>query len=84
VVTCVSGFVRIGLLASSPPKIIVESLCNLSGGNYEQLTRFESIIESKGPDFVEFQYLSDGFGYGVYREGFDIIFHYLLGEETEN
>jgi len=83
VVTCASGFVRLGLLASNPPKQVVESLCNLSGGNFEQLCRFESVIEANGPDVVEFQYLNEGFGYGVYKEGFDIIFHYNLGEEEE-
>jgi len=84
IVICVSGFVRLGLLASNPPKPIVESLCNLSGGNFEQLLRFETAIESSGPDFVEFVFLSDGFGYGVYKEGFDIMFHYMIGEETED
>jgi len=33
-----------------------------------------------GPAFVEFQYLKEGFGYGVYPEGFDIVLHYSVSE----
>jgi hypothetical protein len=34
-----------------------------------------------GPEYAEYQYLSKGFGYGVYKEGFDVVFHYKVGEE---
>jgi len=84
VITSSEGFVRLGLLVPNPPRITVESLCNLSGGNSEQLFRFEKSIGVTGPEFAEFQYLMEGFGYGVYKEGFDIIFHYKVGEESKS
>jgi len=80
-ITSSNGFVRLGLLTPDPPKAMVESLCNLSGGNSEQLSRFEHAIGVSGPEYVEFYYLMEGFGYAVYKEGFDIIFHYKIGEE---
>jgi len=82
VITSSEGFVRLGLMAPDPPKVTVESLCNLSGGNTEQLLKFEHAIGVHGPSYVEFQFLVTGFGYGVYKEGFDIIFHYRVGEES--
>jgi len=80
VITSAEGFVRLGLMVPNPPRDAVEKLCNMTGapGN---LLRFQEEIESQGPAFAEFQYLMQGFGYGVYKEGFDVVFHYKVGEE---
>eukprot|EP01124_Arcella_intermedia_P017754 TRINITY_DN2460_c0_g1_i2.p1 TRINITY_DN2460_c0_g1~~TRINITY_DN2460_c0_g1_i2.p1 ORF type:complete len:455 (+),score=110.84 TRINITY_DN2460_c0_g1_i2:58-1365(+) len=80
IVTIKDDFVRLGILFPSPQKLMVESLCNLSGGNSEQLFKFEKAIKSK-VSFVEFQCLKQNYGYGVYKEGFDVMFHYVIGEE---
>eukprot|EP01127_Copromyxa_protea_P001430 TRINITY_DN11426_c0_g1_i1.p1 TRINITY_DN11426_c0_g1~~TRINITY_DN11426_c0_g1_i1.p1 ORF type:complete len:478 (-),score=116.38 TRINITY_DN11426_c0_g1_i1:128-1369(-) len=83
IITSSEGIVRLGLLFPTPPKSLVSSLCNLSGvPSTTNLFAFESALGGAGPQWVEFQYLMKGFGYGVYKEGFDVIFHYLVGEET--
>jgi hypothetical protein len=79
VITSSEGIVRLGLLFPQPPKSLVSSLCNLSGvPTTTSLFNFESALGVSGPEWVEFQYLMKGFGYGVYKEGFDVIFHYLV------
>lgn len=85
VITSSEGFVRIGLLQPKPSTQSVVSLCTLAGGNSQDLASFEASVSnsgSEGPMFVEYQYLMKGFGYGVYKEGFDIVFHYHVGSET--
>jgi len=81
VIVSTEGFVRLGLLIPKPTHETVVGLCQIGSGSYEELTRFQSGLQSQGPLFVEYQYLMKGFGYGVYKEGFDIVFHYLVGED---
>tara|TARA_R110002050_G_scaffold217077_1_gene353132 strand:+ start:148 stop:837 length:690 start_codon:yes stop_codon:yes gene_type:complete len=81
VITSSEGFVRLGLMAPNPSPDTVLKLCQLVKASNEQLAAFEGSLGSEGPSFVEFQYLKEGFGYGVYKEGFDIVFHYIAGEE---
>lgn len=79
IITSSEGIVRLGLLFPQPPKSLVSSLCNLSGvPSTSSLFNFEAALGVAGPEWVEFQYLMKGFGYGVYNEGFDVIFHYLV------
>lgn len=82
VITSSEGFVRIGLLVPNPTTEAVLSLCSISGGNHEELAAFEASLSKDGPSYVEYQYLMKGFGYGVYKEGFDIVFHYDVGQEV--
>jgi hypothetical protein len=81
VITSSEGFVRLGLLLPRPSADTVLKLCTIAKAEYEAITQFETQIGSDGPQYAEFQYLVEGFGYGVYQEGFDIVFHYFLGEE---
>lgn len=82
VVTSSEGIVRLGILFPSPSKQVVASLSHFSGvASPEDLHNFEAALQVAGPTFVEFQCLMKGFGYGVYKEGFDIIFHYQAGVE---
>lgn len=81
IITSSEGFVRLGLMVPNPSTDIVLKLCQLVKAGNEQLAAFEGSLGSSGPSYVEFQYLKEGFGYGVYKEGFDIVFHYLAGEE---
>jgi len=81
IITSSEGFVRLGVMAPNPSTASVLKLCQLVKAGNEQLATFEGSLGSKGPSFVEFQYLKEGFGYGVYKEGFDLVFHYLVGEE---
>mmetsp|Transcript_18258 Transcript_18258/g.30448 ORF Transcript_18258/g.30448 Transcript_18258/m.30448 type:complete len:502 (-) Transcript_18258:267-1772(-) len=82
VITSSEGFVRLGLLVPKPSQDTVKKLCSISGANYEDLFEFENSLGSSGPYFAEYQFLKEGFGYGVYKEGFDIVFHFLVGTET--
>lgn len=48
----------------------------MGGGSPDHLFQFESSLGVSGPAYAEYQFLMKGFGYGVYKEGFDIVFHY--------
>jgi len=77
IIITAKGFVRLSLFIPDPSNDLVESLCTLSGGNLTQMLNFQKLINLK-PKFAEYQYLMKGFGYGVYKEGFDVMFHYKL------
>lgn len=82
VITSSDGFVRLGILLPKPAADIVTSLCSLAQANYDDIARFQTALAStSGPAYAEYQYLMKGFGYGVYKEGFDIVFHYMVGED---
>jgi len=81
IVTSSEGFVRLGVLQPNPTTDNVLTLCDISGANKDDLAAFEGALGSDGPAYAEYQYLMKGFGYSVYKEGFDIIFHYFVGEE---
>lgn len=82
IITSSEGFVRLGLIVPHPTPAAVEALCPLVGANTRLLSEFQQCLGVDGPEYVEFQHLVPGFGYGVYKEGFDIVFHYKVGEET--
>jgi hypothetical protein len=84
VITSSEGFVRLGLMVPKPNTQTVLQLCSIAGGNNENIAAFEGslgALGSDGPTYAEYQYLMKGFGYGVYKEGFDIVFHYSVGSE---
>eukprot|EP01116_Phalansterium_solitarium_P016713 TRINITY_DN3948_c0_g1_i1.p2 TRINITY_DN3948_c0_g1~~TRINITY_DN3948_c0_g1_i1.p2 ORF type:complete len:488 (+),score=180.43 TRINITY_DN3948_c0_g1_i1:157-1620(+) len=82
VITSAEGFVRLGLQIPRPNPMMVRELCaSVSGGNPDELLQFERSLNADGPAYVEFQILMKGFGYGVYKEGFDVVFHYSAGTE---
>lgn len=81
VITSSEGFVRLGLLCPNPPRDVVQQLCSIAGASADDVIDFETALESSGPSFAEYQFLKEGFGYGVYKEGFDIVFHYVVGGE---
>jgi len=82
VVTSSEGFVRLGVLLPDPDRTALDRLSPLSGASSsDPLIRFSNSLGLAGPHFVEFQFLMKGFGYGVYKEGFDVIFHYNVGRE---
>jgi len=82
IITSSEGFVRLGILIPDPSVETVVNLCNIvAGGNKDDLAAFESALQSQGPAYAELQYLMKGFGYSVYKEGFDVVFHYNVGEE---
>eukprot|EP00178_Gracilaria_changii_P025466 TRINITY_DN78463_c0_g1_i1.p1 TRINITY_DN78463_c0_g1~~TRINITY_DN78463_c0_g1_i1.p1 ORF type:complete len:334 (-),score=50.42 TRINITY_DN78463_c0_g1_i1:70-1050(-) len=84
VITSSEGFVRVGILAPKPSTETVLDLCSFASGNHDDLAHFEGSLSVDGPAFVEYQHLTKSFGYGVYKEGFDIVFHYEVGDETSD
>jgi hypothetical protein len=81
IITSSEGFVRLGVLQPNPDTETVLNLCAISDAPKKDLAKFEGALGSNGPAWAEYQYLMKGFGYGVYKEGFDIVFHYSVGEE---
>lgn len=79
IVTSSEGFVRLGLLIPSPSADNVKSLCNIAGANHSDIFQLQSAVSASTPNYVEYQFLKEGFGYGVYKEGFDVVFHYFIG-----
>jgi len=82
IITSSEGFVRLGLLCPNPTKQTIKDLCAANGSSYGDIEDFEKALASNGPAFVEYQFLKEGFGYGVYKEGFDIVFHYNVDSDT--
>eukprot|EP01092_Planopodium_desertum_P006816 TRINITY_DN2795_c0_g2_i1.p1 TRINITY_DN2795_c0_g2~~TRINITY_DN2795_c0_g2_i1.p1 ORF type:complete len:159 (+),score=3.20 TRINITY_DN2795_c0_g2_i1:43-477(+) len=76
-------FVRIGLLSPEPSTETVLALCELLKVKHGDLAMLEGFLSVLGPAWVEFQYLKEPFGYNVYKEGFDIVFHYDVGSESK-
>ena len=82
VITSCEGFVRMGVMVRNPQKELVDALVAFSQGNKAMIDKLEAAIGAdKGPEFVELQYLMKGYGYGVYKEGFDVVLHWNAGEE---
>jgi len=82
IITSSEGFVRLGVLVPKPSADIVTSLCQVSQADPKDILRLQSSLGQQGPAYAEYQYLMRGFGYGVYKEGFDIVFHYAVGEDV--
>lgn len=83
VITSSEGFVRLGLMCPRPDRELVEQLCQITapGGSSSQIMEFQALLGVEGPAYAEYQFLMNGFGYGVYKEGFDVVFHFDVGEE---
>jgi len=78
VITSSEGFVRIGMILPDPDKNTVSRLCQLTGANPQGLFNFQQQMKIERPAFAEFQFLMESFGYGVYNEGLNLVFHYNL------
>jgi len=81
VVTSSEGTVRLGILFPHPTKQAVSSLCSFSGAQTNKFFEFQNALGGNNPTCVEFQYLMRGYGYGVYKEGFDVVFHFTAAVE---
>jgi len=42
----------------------------------ENLMELERSLGRSGHGFIEYKHLMTGFGYGAYKEGFDVMIHY--------
>jgi len=82
IVTSSDGFVRIGLLIPKPSRELVGQMVDAAGGKRDAIETFANTVGCQIPQYAEYQYLMKGFGYGVYKEGFDVMFHWNIGEEV--
>jgi PH domain len=84
IITSSEGFVRLGVMVPNPSTDTVLKLCDLVGAPNAPLAAFEGALGSSGPEYAEYQYLKEGFGYGVYKEGPDIILTFVGGVEEKD
>jgi len=83
IITSSEGFVRLGILLPGPSADVVNRACSLMSATRDPLNKFQKGLSIDTASYIEFQYLKEGFGYGVYPEGFDIVLHYSVGETTD-
>jgi len=84
VVICAKGFVRFGISVSHMPMDVVTDFVKCCGGKLEGINKFMVASACSAPVSVELQCLMKGYGYGVYREGFDLLLHWDIGTETRD
>jgi len=83
VITSNESFVRLGVLVPSPPMSAVQALSAAVEAPFAPLQGFmNDAFRGQTPSFVEVQFLKQGFGYGVYKEGFDAVFHWNAGSDV--
>jgi len=82
-ITSSEGFVKIGILFPQPSwnvamQLIEEGrkLGNQISANVDVFNKLLNTFQISTPDFIEFQYLTPGFGYNVYKEEFNVFIHY--------
>jgi len=81
IVTSSEGFVRIGLLIPKPSRELVLQMVDAANGRRDAIENFADAVGCQIPQYAEYQFLMKGYGYGVYKEGFDVMFHWNIGEE---
>ncbi|KAH3762165.1 hypothetical protein Pelo_5976 [Pelomyxa schiedti] len=81
VITASDGFVRLGMLCPHPSRELVHHLVEQVSGKPDGIARLEAALGNAPPSFIELQYLMKGFGYAVYKEGFDVVIHWSISPE---
>jgi len=78
------GFVKLGILFPQPnPNVTLQLIeeCRKTSTSVlgtDIFNQIQSILGTNMPDFLEFQYLQNGYGYNVYKEGFNLFLHYKI------
>eukprot|EP01129_Flabellula_baltica_P014988 TRINITY_DN736_c0_g1_i1.p1 TRINITY_DN736_c0_g1~~TRINITY_DN736_c0_g1_i1.p1 ORF type:complete len:468 (-),score=103.84 TRINITY_DN736_c0_g1_i1:50-1453(-) len=84
IITSSEGIVKVGILLPTPEWSNVLPLVEQGRTNSQQTAStdiFQTVHEHfncDAPQFVEYQYLSPGFGYNVYKEEFNVHLHYRM------
>lgn len=84
IITSSEGIVKVGILLPNPQwnnvlPLLEEGRKNSDvTGPIDIFQNIHSQFSCESPQFVEFQYLSTGFGYNVYKEGFNVLLHYRM------
>eukprot|EP01091_Cochliopodium_minus_P015492 TRINITY_DN5539_c0_g1_i1.p1 TRINITY_DN5539_c0_g1~~TRINITY_DN5539_c0_g1_i1.p1 ORF type:complete len:450 (-),score=118.93 TRINITY_DN5539_c0_g1_i1:40-1389(-) len=73
-------FVKIGILQPITNSQQIEQMCQLFGKNsFSSIQKLQKFINfSDNSSFIEYMVLKEGFGFGVYQEGFNALFHFVL------
>jgi hypothetical protein len=80
IITSSEGFVRLGILMPKPTVENVHKIISISNGSQDLYEKLRKSVTKSAPTFAEFLHLKQGYGYSVYTEGFDIVFHFNLNE----
>jgi len=78
-------FVRIGLLQPKPDSRQLVDICKVQNIHLEKFDKLMELEKVLGGElnFIEYQYLKEGYGYRVYAEGFKVVLHYgVIGKEV--
>jgi len=80
IVTCPDGFVQLGIWVPGTGREIVTQLCDVLKveKGVENLINLEKGLGREGAGWIEYKHLMSGFGYGAYKEGFDVMLHYTI------
>ena len=80
IVTCPDGFVQLGIWIPGTSRDIVSQLCDelKVAKGIENLMDLERSLGREGAGWIEYKHLMTGFGYGAYKEGFDVMLHYTI------
>eukprot|EP00026_Physarum_polycephalum_P010588 Phypoly_transcript_10755.p1 GENE.Phypoly_transcript_10755~~Phypoly_transcript_10755.p1 ORF type:complete len:406 (+),score=59.06 Phypoly_transcript_10755:45-1262(+) len=76
------GFVQLGIHIPNPSPETVSALCSFAPEAIDDSlgTRRAKLEQMVGnPVVAEYSCLAEGYGYGVYHEGFDVMLHYKVG-----
>jgi len=75
-------FSKLGILFPVAAIETVEKVCEMFGNSYSTIQKvLKNFSLPKKPNaYIEFMVLREGFGFGVYQEGFNAIFHFSLEE----
>eukprot|EP01103_Thecamoeba_quadrilineata_P001076 TRINITY_DN10951_c0_g1_i1.p1 TRINITY_DN10951_c0_g1~~TRINITY_DN10951_c0_g1_i1.p1 ORF type:complete len:473 (-),score=100.72 TRINITY_DN10951_c0_g1_i1:93-1511(-) len=80
IITSSEGFVRLGIIMPRPNPENITKLIAFGGGNKEHYDKLCKSVSKTAPSAIEFLHLKQGYGYSVYKEGFDIVLHFQLNE----
>jgi len=69
-----AGIVQLSLLFPNPDSKVLNKVYI----NSEVFLKIQKCLGNVEPVLIEYQHLEKGFGYGVYKEGFDVLLHYKI------
>jgi len=79
IITCPEGFVQLGIWVPSTTRATIHRLCEvMKVDKVKDLDNLEKALGKEGASFCEYKHLMSGFGYGAYKEGFDVMLHYTV------
>ena len=73
-------FVKIGILQPITDFQLISQTCQMVGKNYPSIQKLQKYVNfNENTSYVEYVFLKEGFGFGVYQEGFNVILHFDFG-----